>query len=128
MDHFYASGSESLAGFSHCIVTRSPSIEDKALMFIELHKPFTSTLQSLEHTKVVDKGADLPNGLGPGYSAPIKDKDGNIAGAKALTWTQDGTEMLDIQIIRGAPGRDHQADVVELVRQLRPMLLSSRHS
>jgi hypothetical protein len=92
-------------------------------MFIELHDPFSSTLQSLEGTKVADKGADLPNGLGPGYSAPIKDKDGNSVGAKALAWTRDGSKMLDIQIIQGAPGRDHQADVVEFVRQLRPLLL-----
>lgn len=124
LEKFYASGSESVTEFSHCIVSRSPNIKDKARMFIELHNPFDSTLESLEYTKTTDKGADLPSGLSPGYSAPIKDKDGDMVGAKAMAWTQDGTKMLDIQIIQGAPGRDHQADVVEFMRQLRPLLLN----
>lgn len=123
LDTFYASGSTSAANFSRCIVSRSPAIEDRARISVELHDPFASTLQSLEHTKDIEKGADLPSDVGPGYSAALKDKDGNTVGAKVLAWTQDGTKMLSIQIVQGAPDRDQQADAVEFARQLRPLLL-----
>ncbi|MEQ4725180.1 hypothetical protein [Nonomuraea sp. B19D2] len=93
-------------------------------MSIELYNPFDSTLESLEYTKTKDGGSDLPSNAGPGYSAPIKDADGRIIGAKALAWTENGTKLLTIYIARGAPGRDHRADIVEFVRQLRPLLLS----
>ncbi|WP_346114863.1 hypothetical protein [Nonomuraea maheshkhaliensis] len=94
-------------------------------MTVELQIPFASTLQSLELGRTRDRGIDLPNGLTPGYSAIIKDTDGNTVGAKAFAWTQDGTKMLAIHIVKGGPGRDHQADVIEFVRQLRPLLLPS---
>ncbi|NRQ32959.1 hypothetical protein HII36_14070 [Nonomuraea sp. NN258] len=93
-------------------------------MSIELYNPFDSTLESLEYTQEKDKGIDLPSGAGPGYSAPIKDADGNVVGAKALAWTQEGKKLLSIYIARGAPGRDHRADVIEFARQLRSLLLS----
>ena len=124
LDTFYASGSTSAANFSHCIVSRSPAIEDRARMSIELHDPFNSTLQSLQHTKTSDKGTDLPSDIGPGYSVSIKDKDGKTVGAKVLAWTQDGSKMLTIQIVQGAAGRDQQADAVEFARQLKPLLLT----
>ena len=56
LDTFYASGSTSAADFSHCIVGRSPAIEDKRECRVELHDPFKSTLQSLQRTKAIDKG------------------------------------------------------------------------
>ncbi|MFI7708620.1 hypothetical protein [Nonomuraea sp. NPDC049480] len=93
-------------------------------MTIELQDPFPSTLESLNNAKARDRGADLPNGLTPGYSTPLKDTSGNIVGAKALAWTKDGTKVLAIRIARGAPGRDHRADAVEFMRQLRPLLLT----
>ncbi|MFI6739177.1 hypothetical protein ACIBI9_40175 [Nonomuraea sp. NPDC050451] len=123
--NFYATGSTSANDFSHCVVSKSPSIRDKASMTVELHNPFPSTMQSLENGKVRDRGVALPNGIGPGYSASIVDTDGNIVGAKAFAWTQDGTKVLAIQIVKGAPGRDHQADAIEFARQLRPLLLTS---
>lgn len=123
LDTFYASGTNSPKDSSRCIVTRSPSIRDKALLFIELHSPFTSTLESLENTKSADKGIDLPADSGPGYSAAIKDTDGNTIGAKAFAWTRNGSKMLEIEIIHGASGRDHRADAIEFARQLRPLLL-----
>ncbi|MCP2364194.1 hypothetical protein HD597_011214 [Nonomuraea thailandensis] len=125
LSDFYASGSTSANDFSHCVVSKSPSIRDKASMTVELQDPFPSTLQSLENGKARDRGVTLPSGVGPGYSAAIKDTDGNIVGAKAFAWTQDGTKVLAIQIVKGAPGRDHQADAIEFARQLRPLLLTS---
>lgn len=125
LSDFYASGSTSANGFSHCVVSRSPSIKNQASMTVELHDPYPSTLQSLENGKARDRGAALPSGVGPGYSAPIKDTEGNVVGAKAFAWTQDATKVLAIQIVRGAPGRDHQADAIEFARQLRPLLLAS---
>jgi hypothetical protein len=124
VDDFYASGSESAAHFSHCVISKSPAPEDKALMTIELHSPFDSTLDALENTKAGDKGTDLPSHAGPGYSAPIFDTGGNVIGAQARAWTKDVSKVLVIRIVSGKPGRDHKADVVEFVRQLRPLLLS----
>lgn len=124
-DDFHASGSTSVAHFSYCVISRSPAFEEKgALMSIELHNPFPSTLDALQNSKVADKGTDLPADAGPGYSAPYKDADGNAIGAQARAWTQDVTKVLDIKIVRGGPGRDHKADIEEFVRQLRPLLLS----
>lgn len=124
-DDFYASGSASISHYSHCVISKSPAFEDKALLAVELHNPFPSTMDALENSKIADKGTDLPADAGPGYSAPITDTDGNIIGAQARAWTQDATKVLDIKIVRGGPGRDHKADVVEFVRQLRPLLLTS---
>ncbi len=123
-DDFYASGSSSTANFSHCVISKSPAIEDKALLTVELHDPFPSTMDALQNSKVADKGTDLPADAGPGYSSPITDTDGNVIGAQARAWTQDATKVLDIKIVRGGPGRDHKADAVEFVRQLKPLLLS----
>ncbi|MFI6927264.1 hypothetical protein ACIBIZ_45540 [Nonomuraea spiralis] len=125
LDNFYASGSTSANNFSHCVISKSPSIRDKASMTVELHNPFPSTIQSLENGKARDRGVTLPNGVGPGYSAAIVGKDGSIVGAKAFAWTPDGAKVLAIQIVKGAPGRDHRADAIEFARQLRPLLLSS---
>ncbi|MFI7125886.1 hypothetical protein ACIBQ1_09335 [Nonomuraea sp. NPDC050153] len=94
-------------------------------MSIELHDPFGSTVDALHNAKAEDKGTDLPADAGPGYSAPIIDTEKNVIGARARAWTQDVTKVLDIKIVRGGPGRDHKADVVEFVRQLKPLLLSS---
>ncbi|MEV0165227.1 hypothetical protein [Nonomuraea fuscirosea] len=93
-------------------------------MSIELHNPFGSTVDALNNAKIEDKGTDLPADASPGYSAPITDTDGNVIGAQARAWTQDVTKVLDIRIVRGGPGRDHKADVVEFIRQLKPLLLS----
>ncbi|MEU8361045.1 hypothetical protein AB0C27_34015 [Nonomuraea sp. NPDC048882] len=123
-DDFYASGSASITHFSHCVISKSPALEDKALLSVELHNPFPSTIDALQNSKVADKGTDLPTDAGPGYSAPITDTDGNIIGAQARAWTRDVTKVLDIKIVRGGPGRDHKADVVEFVRQLKPLLLA----
>ncbi|MGN9786905.1 hypothetical protein ACTMTF_36165 [Nonomuraea sp. ZG12] len=124
LEDFYASGSNSASDFSHCIIGRSPAIEDKARMSVELHDPFNSTLQSLQHTKASDMGIDLPSDIGPGYSASIKDGNGKTIGVKVLTWTQDGSKMLSIQIVQGAAGRDQQSDAVEFARQLKPLLFT----
>ncbi|MFB9470310.1 hypothetical protein ACFFR3_12380 [Nonomuraea salmonea] len=124
MSDFYASGSTSASDFSHCVVSKSPSITDKALMTVELHDPYPSILQSLENGKARDSGVALPDGVGPGYSAPVKDTNGNLVGGKVFAWTPDGSKMLAIQIVKGAAGRDHQADAVEFARQLRPLLLA----
>jgi hypothetical protein len=121
----YTSGFLSSDHYSTCVISKSSKIEDKASMSIELQNPFASTLQSLELAKAQDRGSDLPSGLAPGYSAAIKDTGGNTVGAKAFAWTQDGTKVLAIQIVKGGPGRDHQADAIEFIRQLRPLLLTS---
>ncbi|MFI6903921.1 hypothetical protein ACIBKY_21825 [Nonomuraea sp. NPDC050394] len=124
MDNFYASGSMSPARFSHCVVATSPGLSDKASMTIELHDPSPSTVESLEYTKTKDGGADLPVDTAPGYSATTRDTGGAVVGGKAMAWTQDGKKLLVIQIVRGAPGRDHRADAVEFIRGLRPLLLT----
>ncbi|MEV4478044.1 hypothetical protein [Nonomuraea sp. NPDC049504] len=93
-------------------------------MTVELHDPYPSILQSLENGKARDSGVALPDGVGPGYSAPVKDTNGNLVGGKVFAWTPDGSKMLAIQIVKGAAGRDHQADAVEFARQLRPLLLA----
>lgn len=123
LETFYASGTNSPKDSTRCIVSKSPSIRDKAFMLVELHSPFLSPLDSLQYSKAADKGTDLPASSGPGYSAAIKDVDGNSIGAKVFAWTHNGSKMLEIQIIRGAPGRDHRADAIEFARQLRPLLL-----
>ncbi|MEU7746730.1 hypothetical protein [Nonomuraea sp. NPDC049158] len=84
-----------------------------------------TSIQSLEATKASDKGVSLPNGLGPGFSALIKDEEGTPVGAYALAWVPDGSKLLSVKIARGAPGRDIRADAVEFAKQLKPFLLSS---
>lgn len=125
MSEFYADGTESVEHFAYCMISRSPSVSEPTRMLIERRAPSTSTLQGLEARRISDKGTALPPEIGPGFSAPIKGKDGESVGAYAIAWTPDGGKTLTVSIARGAPGRDHQADAVELVRQLRPVLLSS---
>ncbi|MGW4411569.1 hypothetical protein ACWEJ6_46610 [Nonomuraea sp. NPDC004702] len=122
---FRASGSTSVKNFSHCIISRFPATEKKARMSIELYDPFASTLDSLEYTKTQEDGTNLPAEIQPGFSSLMEDADGNVIGARALAWTSDGTKLLSVMIARGAPGRDHVADVIEFTRKLRPLLLSS---
>ncbi|MGW0805549.1 hypothetical protein [Nonomuraea sp. NPDC002799] len=124
LSDFYASGSSPPSAFSRCIISSLQSIEDRASMTIELQDPFPSNLESLDNAKARDRGVELPSGLTPGYSAPVKDPNGDVVGAKALGWTEDGTKVLVIKIAKGAPGRDHRADAVEFMRQLRPLLLT----
>jgi hypothetical protein len=124
LSNFRASGSTSAADFSHCVITKLSESGSEAVMSVEVHDPLDTPMDNLAYAKTKDNGSDLPNGVQPGYSAPIKDTSGNTIGAKALAWTPDGRKMLVIQIVRGAPGRDHRADVVDFMRQLRPTLLT----
>lgn len=125
LDHFYASGTSSVSHFSYCNVSKSPDIKEPVRLSIELHDPMPFSLEGLERRRVADKGVPLPNGAGPGYSAIIRREDGEPSGAYVSAWTSDGTKMLSIRLYQGAPGRDHQADVIEFARQLRPLLLTS---
>ncbi|MEU4232012.1 hypothetical protein AB0F17_47635 [Nonomuraea sp. NPDC026600] len=122
---FYADGTTSAAHFAYCIVTRSPNDSQAAWMLIEVKDPLPYSVQSLEARKASDKGVDLPNELRPGYSAPIRDQDGEPVGAYVSAWTNHDPKLLSIKIFRGAPGRDHQADAIEFARQLKPFLLTS---
>lgn len=124
LDAFYASGTASPKDSTHCVVAKSPNIQDRTLLYIELQSSFTSTPESLQNTKIANQGTDLPTDSMPGFSAAIKDTDGNTVGDKIFAWTHSGSKILAIQIIRGAPGRDHRADAIEFARQLRPLLLT----
>ncbi|MFI6176400.1 hypothetical protein ACIA8R_12785 [Nonomuraea sp. NPDC051191] len=125
LDDFYTDGTESASHFAYCQVTRSPGTSEPAWMLVELRKPMATSIENLEATKASDKGASLPNGMGPGFSALIRDKAGNPVGAYALAWVSDGSKLLSVRIARGAPGRDVRADAVEFARQLRPILLTA---
>lgn len=128
LSDFYADGTESAGNFTYCMIKRSPSASEPAWMLIELRDPSTDTIQGLEARRVSDKGTSLPKEMGPGFSAPITDKDGQSVGAYALAWTRDGGKLLSVRIARGAPGRDKRADAIEFARQLRPLLLSPSRS
>ncbi|WP_219500148.1 hypothetical protein [Nonomuraea ceibae] len=123
---FYASGTGAVENFSHCVVTKSAESSERVRLEIELDDPAVPSVQELENAKAADKGVSLPGELGPGYSAILKDADGRPSGAYVSAWTSDGTKTLSIRLYQGAPGRDHQADVVEFVRQLRPVLLDPK--
>lgn len=125
LDDFYASGTNSVSHFSYCVVSKSPDMKEPARLSIELHDPLQFSQEGLERRRVADKGVALPNGVGPGYSAVIKGEDGEALGAYVSAWTPDGAKMLSIRLYQGAPGRDHQADVIEFAKQLRPVLLTS---
>ncbi|MGW4410923.1 hypothetical protein ACWEJ6_43290 [Nonomuraea sp. NPDC004702] len=125
LDDFYTDGTESVSYFGYCQVTASTSVSDPVRMLIELHNPTPTPIQNLEYTKSIDEGISLPNDLGPGFSALIKDKEGAPVGAYVLAWTPDVIKLLSIRIERGAPGRDVRADAIEFARQLRPLLLTS---
>jgi hypothetical protein len=117
---FEASGSRPGEPFSHCIVT-DPSEQDReALLSVSFDDPSALSLLELESTKKHDRGVDLPADLGPGYTAHFDGKAG--PSTYAYAWTPDARRRLSIWITPGAPGRDHRADAIELVRQLKPIL------
>lgn len=70
---------------------------------------------------------DLPDGLGPGFSARRKNAQGRSI-AFVYGWTPDHEKLLSVNIMEGAPGRDSVADAVEFFRQLKPLLLDSPSS
>ncbi|MFI6500283.1 hypothetical protein [Nonomuraea typhae] len=123
---FSSSGTETLAHFAYCLI-RNPADSGAPLrLAIELDDPMRSTVDGVERKKATDKGVSLPAEVGPGYSAIIRDQGGEPAGAYVTAWTPDGARLLSIELYRGAPGRDHRADVVEFAKQLRPVLLDKR--
>lgn len=126
MDDFYASGTNTLEHFGYCMVSKSADMSEPVMLSFEVHDPLPFSLGSVERRRVADKGTPLPSGVGPGYSAIIRGKDGEPSGAYVSAWTPDGTRLLSIRLYQGAPGRDHQADVIEFARQLRPALLPSK--
>lgn len=121
---FYASGTNSPTHFQYCVVSESVNAKAPKRLEIELHDDLAFSQEGLERRRVTDKGVTLPAGVGPGYSAAIKGKDGEPLGAYVSAWASHGTKLLSVTLYRGAPGRDHQADVIEFARQLRPLLLA----
>ncbi|MFI6995676.1 hypothetical protein [Nonomuraea wenchangensis] len=119
---FLATGSRPGDPFSRCIVRKLQSDEMGAELSITLDNPSALSVAELEGTKKADHGVDLPADLGPGFTAQFEGKHGLSTYANA--WTPDARRLLTIWITPGAPGRDHRADAIEFVRQLRPILLS----
>lgn len=125
LTEFSTSGTKSPTRFKYCVVSKPADTKEPVRLEIELHPDLAFSLDGLERRKVADKGAALPAGAGPGYSAIIRGEGGQPRGAFASAWTSHGTKLLSITLYQGAPGRDHQADVIEFARQLRPLLLPS---
>lgn len=123
LDGFLASGSRPGERFDRCIVSKPQSDDLGAELSISLDDPSALSLEELESTKQHDHGVDLPADLGPGYTAHYEGKKG--LSTYAYAWTPDTRRRLSIYITPGAQGRDHRADVIEFVRQLRPILLST---
>ncbi|MGW4411775.1 hypothetical protein ACWEJ6_47685 [Nonomuraea sp. NPDC004702] len=124
LTHFYASGTNSSTRFQYCVVSESANAESPKWLEVTLDPYLAFSREGLERRRVIDKGVALPVGVGPGFSAAIKTKDGEPLGAFVSAWATQGTKLLSITLYRGAPGRDHQADVIEFARQLRPILLT----
>lgn len=122
LDDFLATGSRPGERFDRCIVQELGSEEIGARLSITFDDPSAISLEELLSTKEHDKGADLPADIGPGFTAQIEGKDG--PSTYAYAWTPDARRRLSIWITPGAPGRDHRADAIEFVRQLKPILLS----
>ncbi|WP_155128964.1 hypothetical protein [[Actinomadura] parvosata] len=122
LDDFLASGSRPGERFDRCIVSKPQSDEPGAELSISFDDPSALSLDELESTKQHDRGVDLPTGLGPGYTAQYEGKKG--LSTYAYAWTPDARRRLSIYITPGAPGRDHRADAIEFVRQLKPILLT----
>ncbi|TMR93039.1 hypothetical protein [Nonomuraea basaltis] len=122
---FYASGTNSSTNFKYCVVSKSADVKEPVRLEIQLDDDLAFSLEGLERRRIADKGVPLPSGVGPGYSAVIRGENGQPLGAYASAWTPHDTKLLSITLYQGAPGRDHQADVIEFARQLRPLLLSS---
>ncbi|MEV1169193.1 hypothetical protein [Nonomuraea sp. NPDC049784] len=123
LQDYSASGSQPGESFERCVITQTQSQKLGAQLSIELHNPSPFTVEELESTKRIDKGTDLPAGLGPGFTARTEGKNG--PSTYAFAWTDDARMMLSIWIVPGAPGRDPRADAIEFVRQLKPILLST---
>ncbi|NRQ36665.1 hypothetical protein HII36_33245 [Nonomuraea sp. NN258] len=123
LTRFSASGSEPGGPFKLCSVIEEPDQGEGSRLLIEIYEPPPTSLQGLENTKAHDNGSELPEGLGPGYSALIQ-RDGEVVGAYVYAWTPDVRRLLSIRITHGAPGRDHRADAIEFLRQLKPLLLA----
>ncbi|MFF0775840.1 hypothetical protein ACFYUK_43610 [Nonomuraea wenchangensis] len=122
LQEYEASGSEPGRPFSYCIVT-DPQNEGRGfLLSVKLDNPSALSLEELTNTMKHDRGVDLPPDLGPGYTAEFESKNG--PSTYAYAWTPDTRRLLSIWITPGAPGRDHRADAIEFVRQLRPILLA----
>lgn len=122
LEEFDASGSRPGEPFERCVVVESPGDGFEAQLSIDLFNPSALSVEELASTKEHDKGIDLPAGLGPGFTAQIEGENG--PSTYAYAWTDDARRRLSIWITPGAPGRDHRADAIEFVRQLKPILLS----
>ncbi|MFG1617992.1 hypothetical protein ACGFI3_35015 [Nonomuraea wenchangensis] len=122
VEEYETSGSEPGKPFSYCIVTDPQDEERGFLLSVKLDNPSALSLEELQNTMKHDRGVDLPPDLGPGYTAEFESKNG--PSTYAYAWTPDTRRLLSVWITPGAPGRDHRADAVEFVRQLKPILLS----
>jgi hypothetical protein len=122
LDEFRATGSRPGEPFDRCIVRKEGGDAIGAALSITFDNPSALTVEELEGTKQHDRGQDLPADLGPGFTAQIEGEDGMKTYAYA--WTPDARRRLSIWITPGAPGRDHRADAIELVRQLKPILFA----
>ncbi|MCK2213452.1 hypothetical protein MF672_006545 [Actinomadura sp. ATCC 31491] len=123
VEMYEASGSERGGPFSYCVVT-DPQHDDRgSLLSIQLDNPSALSAEELANTKKHDHGVDLPPGLGPGYTANFDGK--NSRNTYAYAWTSDASRLLSVWITPGASGRDHRADAIEFIRQLRPVLLAT---
>ncbi|MGR6914168.1 hypothetical protein ACU635_07945 [[Actinomadura] parvosata] len=122
LDEFLATGSRPGERFDRCIVRKLQSADLGSELSISIDDPSALSLDELEGTKQHDQGIDLPAELGPGFTAQFEGKNG--LNTYAYAWTPDTSRRLSIWITPGGPGRDHRADAIEFVRQLKPILLT----
>ncbi|MFC5824984.1 hypothetical protein [Nonomuraea insulae] len=123
LDGLLATGSRPGERFDRCIARKLHSDDIGAELSITFDDQSSLSLDELEGTKQHDRGVNLPADLGPGFTAQIEGKNG--PSTYAYAWTPDTRRRLSIWITPGAPGRDHRADAIEFVRQLKPILLST---
>ncbi|MEV4805159.1 hypothetical protein AB0K18_34605 [Nonomuraea sp. NPDC049421] len=111
--------------FESCTVRKKTASDDEQGLLIEVFEPSPISPEGLENTKRMNRGDDLPDGLGPGFVARRKNARGRSI-AFVYGWTGDYEKLLTVNIMEGAPGRDSVADAVEFFRQLKPVLLGKR--
>ena len=80
LTEFSTSGTKSPTRFKYCVVSKPADTKEPVRLEIELHPDLAFSLDGLERRKVADKGAALPAGAGPGYSAIIRGEAGSHGG------------------------------------------------
>ncbi|MEV4019897.1 hypothetical protein AB0J35_56410 [Nonomuraea angiospora] len=105
-----------------CYIYAKPRTGNAYRLKIRIDDPSQLPLSRLEGSRASRNGADLPTNVGPGFTFTLMES-GEKYGTDGWAWAQDGSRMLSVSLSNTPSNRDAQKDVIEFIRQLRPIVL-----